>query len=648
MTIALSTNTVVRRAPRGVIAVGVIGLLIAAQVVLSKTSVFPSNWDIGFADPINTFQSWVSRNRDTNFFISNALGPIGDLAKWGYNALLDALNSLPWFLLPILVFVIVIRSGNWVSASLAAGGLVYAELAGLHKATMETIALSLACVLLCVLIGCPIGIWAGLNARRERKLKPVLDFLQSLPPTIYLAPALLFFGIGAAPAVIATVAFAIAPMIRITALGIRQVPTASVEAGQMFGSTPRQLLWKVRLPQATPTIVTGINQTIMAALSMAVIASLVGAQGLGAEVFQTLSLRSPGRGFLVGLAILAIAVAFDRVTRSLIERPKFPEMSGSRFWFGLAGGLAVLYVVGRLGTVETVPFTFDRGIAEPIDDLVTWIRDQFGGPLQSINDFVVRDIAINIRDFFGGDTTEGARSKGFALAWPVVIGGVSALAWWLHGQKLAIFAAVGLFAIGLLGTWGPALETLAQLLVALALAIAVAIPLGIYLGTREKLEARLNPIFELFQTMPNLIYAIPFTMIFAVGFFPGILATALYAIPAGVRLAAMAVRRVEPQALEASTIFGATPWQRLMGVRVPMAMSGIMLGINQVIMMSISMVLITGLTGSQGLGYLLVSGLRKPDTGLALEAGLTLVVMGILLDRLAAGIGNRLSGAKSS
>jgi glycine betaine/proline transport system permease protein len=619
MAIALSTDgTTTRQTPRWAPAAGVVAVLVAAQLLLTQTSVFPSNWDIGLAGPINDFQSWITRNRDTNFVISKVLGPIGDVAKWGYDTLLSGLMELPWFVLPLFVFALVIRSGRWGSALLAGGGLLYAELAGLHDSTMQTIALSLACVVLCVALGCPIGIWAGLDERREQRIKPVLDFLQSLPPTVYLAPALLLFSIGTAPAVIATVAFAIAPMIRITTLGIRQVPQASVEAGQMFGSSPGQLLRKVRLPQATPTIVTGINQTIMAALSMAVLASLVGAQGLGAEVFETMLLRSPGRGVLVGLAILAIAVAFDRVTRSLVERAAWPES-----W-------------------RDVPWTFDRGIAEPVDNFVTWIRDQFGDTLQSLNDFVVADIAINLRNFFGG---EDSVNSTVGLAWPVVIGGVAALAWWLHGQKLAIFAAVGLTTIGLLGMWGPAVETVAQLLIALAIAIIVAVPLGIYLGTRERLESALNPVFELFQTMPSIIYMIPFTMIFAVGYMPGILGTALYAIPAGVRLVAMAVRRVEPQALEASTIFGATGWQKLMGVRVPMAMNGIMLGVNQVVLMSISMVLITGLTGSQGLGYELVSGLRKPDTGQAIEAGLTLVILGILLDRLVAGIGARRASA---
>jgi ABC-type proline/glycine betaine transport system permease subunit len=148
---------------------------------------------------------------------------------------------------------------------------------------------------------------------------------------------------------------------------------------------------------------------------------------------------------------------------------------------------------------------------------------------------------------------------------------------------------------------------------------------------------------ETLQTLPSVIYAIPFVMIFAAGYLPGMLATVLYAVPAGVRLVAMSVRGVDPQVLEASTTFGASSWQRLAGVRVPMAFDGIMLGVNQVVMMSMSMVVITGTFGSQGLGYQLVSALTKPDTGVGVEAGLSVLVMGILLDRLSQGVGQRFS-----
>jgi glycine betaine/proline transport system permease protein len=610
--------------------VAVVIALVVLQRVLSSTHAFPKNWDIGLAKPINRFQKWVALNRSTNFFIADVLSPIGHFMSWCYRRILAIAVSLPWFLLPALVFVIVARTGKWFGAAASAGGLLVTEFVGLHDRMMETLALSLLCLFVCIVVGGPIGIWAGTRPGSDRYLRPLVDVLQSLPVTLYLQPAVLFFGIGVPPAAIATVLFAVGPLVRIAALGIRDVPNASVEAGEMFGSSKRQLLWKIRVPQAKPALLTGINQTIMAALSMAVIAGFVGAGGLGVEIWQTLRLRSPGRGLLVGLGIVAIAIAFDRVTRALVAPTRVAVLNHRRFWPMFAAGAVVLYFVGRLTSTRGAPAKIKGTIADPIDRLVTWIRDHLGDQLQSFNDFVIRDLVIPVRNAFGS-----------SIAWPVVIIAVVLLAWRVRGRWFALFTLAGLVIIGMLGLWEPAAETLAQTLFAVALSLVIAIPLGIYVGTRPRLEGALNPFLETLQTLPSVVYAIPFVMVFAVGYLPGLLSTALFAVPAGVRLAAMAVRKVDEQAIEAATTFGATSWQRLIGVRVPMAFDGIMLGVNQVIMMSMSMVLITGYFGSQGLGYLLVSGLTKPDTGVGLSAGIAVLIMSVVLDRLAEGVGRR-------
>jgi glycine betaine/proline transport system permease protein len=630
--VALGSDRTSRRLPGWSRPVGIVGILIVLQILFWGNSEFPSKWNIGIAKPFNKLQSWVTRNRATNPFIRNVLRPIGDAVLWAYETLLSGLLAIPWFVIPLAVFLIILRSGRWGMALFAASGLLYTEFSGLHEATMQTMALSFLCVVLCIAIGGPLGVWAGLHPGVDRIIRPVTDVMQSLPTTIYLVPAVLFFGIRQVPAVIATVLFAVAPLIRIAALGIREVPSASVEAGTMFGSTGWQSLRKIRLPQAMPALITGVNQTIMAALSMAVIGAFVGAGGLGTEILQTLRLRSPGRGLLVGFAIVAIAIAFDRMLRSLVLPNRLPGLPGKKFWIALISVLIIAFFVGRFGGFKTVPWTFDRKVAKPIDQFLKWIRNTYGDPLQTFNDFVVRDIVIRVRDFLGG-----------TLVWSVLIGVAAALAYWLRGIWLANFALIGLSLIGFMGMWSSAIETLSQLMVAVIASIVIAVPLGIFVGTRPRLESALNPFFELLQTLPSFVYAIPFVMIFAVGYLPGILSTILYAVPAGVRLVAMAIRGVDAQTIEASKTFGATNRQRLFGVRIPMALTGIMLGINQVVMMAMSMVIITGYIGSQGLGYGAVAALTKPDVGLGMEAGLSLVVMGILLDRMTEGLGQRFS-----
>src|SRR5690606_14934719 len=179
----------------------------------------------------------------------------------------------------------------------------YAGAVGLWRPTMETLALMGTAVLFAVLLGVPLGVLAARRRRVEAAIRPILDAMQTVPAFVYFLPLLGFFGVGAVNAAVATVIYALPPVVRLTSLGIRQVPTAAVEACEMFGSTERQTLLKVQLPMAMPTILTGLSQTIMMALGIVVLAALIGAGGLGAAVLQTLSQRRTGRGIAAGLAI---------------------------------------------------------------------------------------------------------------------------------------------------------------------------------------------------------------------------------------------------------------------------------------------------------------------------------------------------------
>jgi glycine betaine/proline transport system permease protein len=185
---------------------------------------------------------------------------------------------------------------------------------------METLALVLTATACAFLVGIPLGIWAAKNAVVERVVRPILDFMQTLPAFVYLIPAVLLFGLGEVPGVIATFIFATPPCVRLTRLGIQQVPDEVVEAAEAFGSTPWQLLLKVELPMALPTILAGVNQTIMLALSMVVIAALIGAGGLGNPVVQGVTQLRTATGFEGGLAIVILAILLDRITQSVGQR----------------------------------------------------------------------------------------------------------------------------------------------------------------------------------------------------------------------------------------------------------------------------------------------------------------------------------------
>jgi glycine betaine/proline transport system permease protein len=232
----------------------------------------------------------------------------------GFEAVLQFLPS--WFTTLLLAGIALYVAGRGV-AIFALLGFFLIDSMGLWMETMNTLALIFTSVFIALLIGLPIGVWASKNEGAERYVRPTLDFMQTMPAFVYLIPAVLFFQLGKVPGAVATLIFAMPPAVRFTNLGIRQVPAEIKEAAKAFGSTPSQLLFKVELPVALPTIMGGINQTIMLALSMVVIASLIGAGGLGDPVLRGITQLRIGLGFEGGIAIVILAMYLDRVTQAL-------------------------------------------------------------------------------------------------------------------------------------------------------------------------------------------------------------------------------------------------------------------------------------------------------------------------------------------
>ena len=226
------------------------------------------------------------------------------------------LAHIPWFLLIGAVFFL-----GWKSRKSIRSGILYAALlaligvVGYWNAMITTLAIVMAGVMISLLIGLPVGILLSTSRRLNNFARPVLDTMQTMPVFVYLIPALLFFGLGSPSAVIATVIYAVVPVIRLTSLGIRQVDREVVEAAASFGSTRMQALFKVQIPQALPTIMTGVNQTLMMAMAMVVTCSMIGARGLGVEVLNAVNRIEMGRGIISGASVVILAVILDRVTQ---------------------------------------------------------------------------------------------------------------------------------------------------------------------------------------------------------------------------------------------------------------------------------------------------------------------------------------------
>ncbi len=626
-TTPLATSETVRRwAPWAILVGGVVVL----QLAFSGADTFPARLDSLLEDPIDDAGGWMRANRLTHPLFTGFFTPISDGVGWVISSITDLLLWLPWYVVIALAAVLPARKRRWVDTAVVVGALGYCGAIGLWVPSMQTLALMSASVLLAVLIGVPLGIWGAVNPTVERVTRPLLDAMQTVPAFVYFLPLFILFGIGNVPGAVATVIYALAPVVRLTTLGIKRVPADAVEASEMYGASGFQTMVKVKLPMALKTIMTGLSQTVMMALGIVVLATLVGARGLGSPVLESLNQRRMGRGIAAGLAIVAIAVVLDRIWRSMADRDPTRRVPLRTVLIGLAA-IAVATVLGRALDRVSFPDLWDWTLFDPMDRAVEWARDNLRWLTRPFSDFVVTKLYLPPRDFLT-DT----------VAWPVLIFVTAWVCWRVRGPGLAIFSATAVAVIGLIGMWELSIDTLVQILISTALALIVAIPLGVLAGRNRHVNALLSPILDALQTIPSLVYIIPAVILFTVGIVPGIIATVLYAMVPGVRITALGIREVAPESIEASRTFGATPRQTLFGVRIPLAAPTIMAGINQVIMMVIAMVIITGLVGGGALGFETVRALRRSLFGLGFEVGLALVLMAMVLDRFTQACADRL------
>ena len=296
-----------------VLLLGLLSLAASTAIVAAFWGVgvsFPANWGPEIANVVNDFLRWLTRTGAPVF------DTVADAVLTFLLLLEDALRWLPWPTVVLGIALLSWRTVGWRLGAFAVGSLTAVGLVGLWESAMETMALIVVAVILSVAIAIPLGIVAARNNSVDSTIRPILDGMQTMPAFVYLVPGIMLFGIGNVPGIFATVIYAVPPAIRLTNLGIRQVTPQVVEAAQSFGTTRRQLLLKVQLPMAIPTIMAGINQAIMMAMAMVVVASLVGAGGLGEDVLRGLGRFRPGEALLAGLAIVALAIILDRITQA--------------------------------------------------------------------------------------------------------------------------------------------------------------------------------------------------------------------------------------------------------------------------------------------------------------------------------------------
>jgi glycine betaine/proline transport system permease protein len=599
---------------------------------------------------LNDLNDAVGANRNSNplflYFFNEIRLVIEQLTNF-----FSALVAQPAFGRPVpligwLGVVALLGYGSWALgnlkvALLAVAGFTFMGLQGLWQESMDTFALTLSAVLVSLLIGIPLGIWAGVSDRVNRVVTPVLDFMQTMPTFVYLAPLTLVFLIGPASAVIATLIYAAPPVIRIAAHGIRQTPKETLEAAQSLGTTRFQLLRQVMLPMAKRTIVIGINQTIMAALSMVTIAALIDAPGLGRVVLRSLQSLDVGAAFNAGLSIVVMAIVFDRVTTAASVRVEKSRRGTSRFpasvrkvalLVGGAGTLVCLYVSYTF--VWAAEFPTDLDLGAPISRFASGVTDWTQVHLSALTGDFKELVTNQLLNPFQSLLTDSP--------WWLLFTVLVALAAVAGSMRTALTTAFCLALIVGTGLWFDAMTTLAATLLATVAVMALGLVLGVWMGRSARVDRVVRPVLDAAQTMPSFVYLVPFVALFAASRFTGIAAGVVYAAPVAIKIIADGIAAVSPTTMEAATSAGSSTWQLITKVQLPMSRGAIALAMNQGLIYVLSMVVVGGLVGGGALGYDVVAGFRQNALfGKGLAAGLAIVLLGIMLDRLTQSVARR-------
>jgi len=546
-----------------------------------------------------------------------------------YKGFKDAgVGPLPW----VAVVAGAAILGHWIGgrrlALLAGLGFFYLAVFGVWKGSMQTLSLIVVTVPFAALLGLGLGIAATRNRRVEAVLTAAFDVMQSVPHLAYLAPVIVLFGFGQVAGLIATAIFAMPPMARCTILGIRTVAPDVVESGVMSGCTPAQLLWKVELPAARPALMVGVNQVIMQSLAMVVIASLIGAVGLGYELLFSLQQLRLGKAVEQGVAIVVMAVVLDRLSQAYARREPHRDEGrpfaarhahGLLFLAILAGALAIgafvpdIVLPPKALTITTAPLW---------DGAIKWATVNLFDALGLLRDSLTVNVLIPLRNAFQW------------TPWIMAVGLVGLLGYRLGGVRLALTTMTMVAAIALMGFWTPGLVTFYYTFVAVLLCSLIGIPLGIWAARRPGVARVVMAICDTLQTFPSFIYLIPVIMLFRVGDLAIIIAILGYASVPAIRLTYLGLLRVPPTIVEAATASGASPRQLLWKVELPLAFPEIMLGLNQTIMMALAMTAITALIGSRDLGQEILKALPEADTGRGILAGVSIALIGMTADRL--------------
>ena len=666
-------------------------LVFLVALFLSSQSEGPSKLPKVVTDEF-TFTAWVNDGEDylkKNYRWMTKI--IAGYIKSGYYFLEDFLIDSPWLLVASIIFLPCLIAGGLRLGLYSLFVIYFWGAVGMWDESLQTVALMGLSVLLCVFFGVILGVLCSQSDRFDGFMKPILDTMQVMPAFVYLFPALFFFGIGGAPAILATMIYAMPPVIRLTNSGIRQVSKDTIESATSFGSSKLQLLFKIKIPLSLPSIMMGINQVIMMALALVVLACFIGAEGIGGQVWLAIRNLDVGWAMEGGLCILFMAIMFDRFSMSLTKQKDILPSDVQPFYllpqswekFQVARLIEkpILYlhfainlicksVTNLIATFVKYIFSiFNKENAEDLGEflsrryyvipsfIVFIIISLVDSYLISIGTFpeewklsIRQPIADGVKSLTINPGfiafTKGLRAFVYLnllrpldtflthIPWWYTMSVFVAIGYFTVGLRFAIITALLLLFIGACGIWPQSMITLSSVLVSVVLCFAIGVPLGIIASYNQRFKEVLNVVLDAMQTLPYFCYLIPVLMFFGGGIVSAVLATVIYSIPPIIRLTALGLTQVSGTYSEVSRSFGGTLLQTLQKIKFPLAVPSLVIGFNQTVVMAFAMQIVTPLIGGKGLGLEVFNGLARSDTGRGLAAGIGIVLLAIIIDRI--------------
>ena len=636
---------------RNMVWIGIVGVIVILgwMFLPDQARRLPDDWTFDLATHINQVFNWLARKAKIGPFavkditrglaaaIELPLDLVRGLLIEGFRLRLPGLGrveiaALPWWALTAVWAMLAHRLGGRGAAALVLGSCAYFLVFDLWDSAMLTLASVSLSVVVGMVLGLFLGIWAYRHPRIEAVLTVIYDIMQTMPVFSYLVPILLFFGFGPVSALVATVIYAMPPMARNTTLALRRLPGSATDLATMAGCTPRQGMWLVLLPSARNGLLSGLNQVIMLSLSAVIIASIIGAGGLGNDVLQGLKSMRLGRALEAGLAITLMAIALDRLSRAA-ARQRRDNRAPVPFDHRLA--LPGILLIGLLAAqiapgLSEFPTALTLSTGRLIDAGVAWLNVALQGPIDLLSDGTVRLILRPVKEAL------------LALPWLVIVLACALGAYALQGLRLAAVAVAILGFVLLTGYWDQAMISLYLVLVSTLIAMLLGFPVGIAAGLWPWLDRPVTLIIDTLQTLPTFVYLIPVVMLFGLGDFPALIAIVLYALPVMIRYTKDGIAHVPGSLIEAADMAGCSPRQRLAFVQIPQALPEILLGVSQTILMAFSMLVITSLVGTRGLEQEALVAVSKAKVGEGLIAGSAISLLSILLDRLVSHASTRL------